>query len=132
MKELNDIAVINSFLEKFGQSIKKIDVPFKKYIGFEIDDEIISFLNYSLIYERIEIEYIYTLEKYRNKNIASKLLEYHIDLGISNNCTNITLEVRKSNISAINFYKKNGFKSVSIRKKYYDTEDGILMLRELV
>jgi len=132
IKELNDIELINNFLKEFNQSIINLDDPFKKYIGFEIDCRIVSFLNYSLMYDRIEIEYIYTLKDYRNKNIASKLLEYLIDLGIKNNCLNITLEVRCSNISAIKFYEKNGFKKVSIRKNYYDNEDGILMLRELV
>jgi len=132
IKELNDVKLINTFLKKFNQSIINLDDPFKKYIGFEIDSKIVSFLNYSLMYDRIEIEYIYTLEEYRNKNIASKLLEYLIDLGIKNNCLNITLEVRCSNKAAINFYQKNGFNEVSIRKNYYDNEDGILMLRELV
>jgi len=132
IKELNDIELINNFLKEFNQSIINLDDPFKKYIGFEIDCRIVSFLNYSLMYDRIEIEYIYTLKDYRNKNIATKLLEYLIDLGIKNNCLNITLEVRCSNISAIKFYEKNGFKKVSIRKNYYNNEDGILMLRELV
>ena len=100
--------------------------------GFEIDNKIVSFLNYSLIYNRIEIEYIYTDSEYRNRGIASKLLNYLVDLGINNNCLNITLEVKKSNFNAIKFYEKNGFKKISIRKNYYNGEDGIMMLRELV
>lgn len=132
IKELNNIKIINSFLNVFDQSTTNLDDPFKKYIGFEIDNKIVSFLNYSLIYDRIEIEYIYTNLEYRNQNIASKLLNYLIELGLNNNCLNVTLEVRCSNISAIKFYEKNGFKKVSIRKNYYKDEDGILMLRELV
>lgn len=132
IKELNDIKLINEFLKEFNQSIENIDDPFKKYIGYMIDDKIVAFLNYSLIYDRIEIEYIYTNNEYRNKGIATKLIEYLVDLGNKNNCLNITLEVRCSNKTAINFYRKNGFNEVSIRKNYYDNEDGILMLRELV
>ena len=128
IKELNDIEVINSFLKEFNCYID----PFKKYIGYMLDDKIVAFLNYSLIYERIEIEYIYTNSNYRNNGIASELLEYLVNLGINNNCLNITLEVRRSNITAINFYQKNGFKKVSTRKNYYNNEDGILMLRKLV
>ena len=132
IKEINNIELINSFLKEFKQSINNLEDPFKKYIGFEIDNKIISFLNYSLIYDRIEIEYIYTKEDYRNNGIASKLLSYLVELGINNDCLNITLEVRCSNKNAIKFYEKNGFKKVSIRKNYYNDEDGILMLRELV
>jgi len=132
IKELKDIDIINTFLKEFGGSISTLDDPFKKYIGFEINNKIVSFLNYSLMYDRIEIEYIYTIPDYRNQNIASKLLNYLIELGIDDNCLNITLEVRCFNISAIKFYEKNGFKKVSVRKNYYNGEDGILMLRELV
>lgn len=132
IKELNDIEIINSFLKEFNTSINTLDEPFKKYIGYEIDKKLISFLNYSIMYDRIEIEYIYTQVDYRNQNLATILLNYLVELGINRACKNITLEVRCSNESAINFYLKNGFKKVSIRKNYYKDEDGILMLRELV
>ena len=39
------------------------------------DENILGFLIFSVIYERAEIEYIYVLEEFRNKQIASKLLE---------------------------------------------------------
>ena len=44
----------------------------------------------------------------------------------------IFLEVRESNQVAINFYKKNNFKQISIRKGYYSdpTEDAIIMKME--
>lgn len=132
IENIYDINIINMFLSFFNQNIKSIDEPFKKYIGYRLDNKIVAFLNYSLIYDRIEIEYIYTIEEYRNQSIASNLLKYVINEGMNKNCKNITLEVRKSNISAIKFYKKHQFKEVSIRQKYYKDEDGILMLRELV
>lgn len=132
IEPLNNIEVINSFLKNFNVSITDLSSPFKKYIGYNLDSKIVSFLNYSLIYDRIEIEYIYTDIAYRNKDIASKLIAYLLEVGLNNKCTNITLEVRASNINAINFYKKNGFKEIAIRKRYYESEDGILMIRELV
>lgn len=132
IKNLNDIKEINLFLKEFNFQISDINDPFKKYIGYEINGKIVSFLNYSLIYDRMEIEYIYTKDEYRNQGIASLLLNYLVKLGRESNCLNITLEVRMSNERAIKFYEKNGFKKVSIRKKYYKEEDGILMLRELV
>ena len=45
--------------------------------------------------------------------------------------TNIFLEVRKSNLSAIKLYEKNGFNEIGIRNNYYRNkgakEDAILM-----
>ena len=45
---------------------------------------------------------------------------------------NITLEVRKDNISAINLYKKYGFVEKALRKGYYKGIDGILMEKEMM
>lgn len=40
----------------------------------------------------------------------------------------VFLEVKRSNLSAINFYKKFNFKEVGLKKKYYsDGEDAIIM-----
>ena len=47
-------------------------------------------------------------------------------------CENITLEVRVSNVVAINLYKSCGFNIVATRKRYYENgEDAYLMLKEL-
>ena len=42
-----------------------------------------------------------------------------------------TLDVRKSNLRAINVYNKLGFKEIYVRKAYYnDGEDDIVMKKE--
>ena len=40
------------------------------------------------------------------------------------NIVNIFLEVRKSNLSAIQLYEKNGFNEIGIRNNYYQNRDG--------
>ena len=44
----------------------------------------------------------------------------------------ITLEVRVSNVAAISLYEKFGFKSIGVRKKYYqdNNEDALIMFTE--
>lgn len=100
--------------------------PFTKNILYIDDNSIIGFLNYSIIYERAELNYIFVKESHRNKKVASKLLNNMINNCKS--CDNITLEVRKSNYVAIKLYTNYGFKEVAIRKNYYNNEDGILMM----
>lgn len=100
--------------------------PFSKFIVYLENDKIIGILSYSIIYERAEINYIFVLESYRGKKVASKMLDYMIKT--CKICDNITLEVRKSNSIAISLYKKYGFKEVAIRENYYNDEDGILMM----
>ena len=123
--------LINSFLKYFNTKINDIS-KFSKYLIYSIDDKNIGFVDFSFIYDRIELNYIYVEKSYRNKNIASKLMDKLIEFAIDNKCINITLEVDESNDAAINLYKKYGFTIDTIRKKYYGKNDGYLMIREMV
>ena len=123
--------LINSFLKYFNTKINDIS-KFSKYLKYRIDDKNIGVVDFSFIYDRIELNYIYVEKSYRNKNIASKLMDKLIEFAIDNKCINITLEVDESNDAAINLYKKYGFTIATIRKKYYGKNDGYLMIREMV
>lgn len=91
-------------------------------------DKIVSFIIFDIIYDRCEIIDIFTVHNYRNKGIASKLINEIIkDFDI----INITLEVRIDNKNAINLYESLGFIRASIRKCYYNNIDGILMIKEV-
>lgn len=106
--------------------------PFARRIEYVIEDKIIGYLEYSLIYDRIEIDNFSVLEEYRNQGVGAKLMSYLVSLAISLRVVNITLEVRVSNNIAINLYKKYGFKEVALRKYYYGDEDGILMEKQVM
>ena len=105
--------------------------PYLKILAYVEKDKIIGFLLYSLIYDRIEIEQFEVITKERRKGIGDKLLNYLIEKYKEKDIKNITLEVKEDNIAAINLYKKYGFKKVSIRQKYYDGINGLLMEKTL-
>ncbi|MDR0984222.1 MAG: GNAT family N-acetyltransferase [Ruminococcus sp.] len=81
-----------------------------------------GFLEYNLSSPEIDIVNIFVEEKFRRQGIASKLLT---ELTAKYPDHTIFLEVRKSNIPAINLYRKFGFEQYNVRKKYYTnpTED---------
>lgn len=106
--------------------------PFTRYYAYLIDGNIVGFINYTLIYDRMEIININVLPKFRRKGVATKLMEIMIDNGVVHKVSNITLEVRKDNEAAISLYRKYGFSDVAIRKKYYGNVDGILMEKEMM
>ena len=125
---IEDIKEANLLLSNFSYKISEKsfkNIFFKTLIYYE--NGIKGIIVYDLVYDRIEIEYIVVDSDYRRKGIATKLLK-EIE---KNDIKNITLEVRESNLTAINFYKKNGFKIEAIRKNYYGNENGYLMLKEL-
>ena len=91
-----------------------------------IDDKVCGYLMILDSIDVYEILAIATIEEYRNKGIAQELLD-------KIKTKDIFLEVRESNQVAINFYKKNRFKEISIRKNYYSepTENAVIMKLEV-
>ena len=91
-----------------------------------IDSKVCGYLIVLDSIDVYEILAIATIEEYRNKGIAQELLA-------KIRIKNIFLEVRESNQTAINFYKKNKFKEISIRKNYYSkpNENAIIMKLEV-
>lgn len=106
--------------------------PFSRRVEYFVDDKSVGFLEYSLIYDRMEIDNFEVLEDYRGQGIGTKMMAYLISMAIDLRVVNITLEVRVSNEVARNLYKKFGFREVAIRKYYYGDEDGILMEKNIM
>ena len=134
--EKNDQNSINELENSFNYVLSNIKLdqennPFSKYLLYVDNNKILGYINYYLMYDRIEIANFNVLEEYQNNHIGTKLLENLINkyIGV---IKNITLEVKKDNIKAIGLYKKMGFIEKSIRVGYYNGIDGILMEREMM
>lgn len=106
--------------------------PFARRIEYISDGATFGYIDYSIIYDRIEIDDVFVCESERKKGIGSKLMAYVVSLAIELRVVNMTLEVRQSNQEAINLYKKFGFREVALRKYYYGDEDGILMEKQVM
>jgi len=130
----SDFEIITKYYREFDEnSVELFETdPFSHLYVYELDNTIAGFVNYSIIYDRAEINYIYVNENYRGKHIASELMEFLLVDVIDNGCLNVTLEVSEKNKAGIELYKKFGFEQKAIRKNYYKDSDGILMMKELV
>lgn len=120
LKEKASFIDLNELSKEIGKN------PFGKVLVYKENDEIIAYLYYSEIYERIEINNIEVKSDSRNKGIGTKLLKKLTETGGKS----ISLEVRENNYPAIRLYKKFNFSERAIRKGYYQGIDGILMVRE--
>ena len=121
-KEIFKVSIIDDFKNN----------PYTRYLVYLKDGSSIGFLNYYLIYDRIEIVNFNVLEEFQNRHIGSSLLERLITKSHDNKLLNITLEVREDNKKAIYLYSKYGFKKVSIRKNYYNGINALLMEKEMM
>ena len=68
--------------------------------------------------------------KYQHQGIGQLLMYEIIKQSINENSKEILLEVREKNNQAINFYLKQGFKQIAVRKEYYKNKDNALILRK--
>ena len=119
-----DIFKNSAFSKESTENLVKADNSF--IYAYLIDEKVCGYLMVLDSIDVYEILAIATIEKYRNKGIAQELLD-------KIKTKDIFLEVRESNQVAINFYKKNNFKEIRIRKNYYSepNENAIIMKLEV-
>lgn len=88
---------------------------------FEIsnDDELIGYAIFHVNVDFTDIYKIFIREHDRNKGYATMLLNKIIEISKRYNSKKIMIEVRSQNTSAIEFYFKNNFEKISVRKDYY-------------
>lgn len=114
--------------EQFLYEIK--DNEFSTIVVAEEQGKIIGFIVYWILFDNAQICNICVIDEYRNRGIASVLFDIAEEDFRKHECFNITLEVRVSNVPAINLYLKRGFSKIGIRKNYYqDGEDAYYMMK---
>ena len=77
--------------------------------------KIIGFVCFFHVRDEIEIIKICIIKSHQRKNYGSILINEIKKLNIKK----IFLEVSIENVNAINFYLKNGFQKIGVRKGYY-------------
>ena len=119
-----EIFINSAFNKTYLETLIKADNSF--IYAYIIENKVCGYLMVLDSIDVYEILAIATVKEYRNKGIAQELLD-------KIKTKDIFLEVRESNQIAINFYKKNNFKEISIRKNYYSepNENAIIMKLEV-
>lgn len=95
------------------------------------ENEVIGYIGMSIVIDEGYIFNVAVRERYRNKGVATALINELITYGKKNNFSFITLEVRASNLTAVSLYSKFGFLKAGERKDYYSNpkENAILMTK---
>lgn len=98
----------------------------------ELDGEPVGYADMWIVAGEAQLYNIAVDPAYRRNSIGAKLLEYMAHIAMKT-CSVMTLEVRRSNIPALELYRNNGFRDVGVRKNYYadNGEDAVLMNRDL-
>lgn len=92
---------------------------------------ITGYYNFRVIAGEGELMRIAVAREYRGRGYARKLMENLVADVRENQVRAVTLEVRASNLFAVNLYKAYGFQIEAVRRGYYTdpTEDALIMWR---
>ncbi len=93
------------------------------------DGVVLGYASFTVIVDECQIVNIATSEKYRKMGVGTSLLKGVLSYAKKNRCKKVFLEVRESNMPAINLYKAFGFLAVGTSKNHYSkpTENALLM-----
>jgi len=114
----------------------ELSLPFSRTIVAQdpgrSDGEILGYLCRWLVADECHILSLAVAPAFRRAGIAEILMSEAIAEAARKGVTVITLEVRRSNLSARNLYRKLSFAERRVRKNYYGPgEDAIIMERRL-
>lgn len=123
------------YIEQLGRTLHsnyrfKIN-EFTKCLVYVVDNYIVAFITYFIMYEKVEILDVAVKEEFKRKHIGSSLLNRVIEECNGMGCDTVSLEVRVTNEEAIAFYKSMGFREAAVRKSYYNGENALLMTKML-
>lgn len=134
LSHIDDVVVIEnlSFKTPWSKDAFEAELTRNKCARYKVlmkDNRIVAYGGMWVLLDEGHITNIAVHPEYRGMGLGNAIMEALIMEAKKNGITAMTLEVRMSNMAAINLYKKYGFIEEAVRKKYYqDTgEDALIM-----
>jgi len=93
--------------------------------------KICGYVVYWILEGETSILNIAVAQQFQRMGIARQMLDYLEADSTANDSFDVFLEVRPSNSQALGLYLNNGFKQIDVRKKYYVTEDALILHKKL-
>ncbi len=91
----------------------------------------IAFVTFDKAIDTADIEEVFVLPEFRKSGIGFEIVNSAVEMVKNDGINKVFLEVRESNIPAINLYLKSGFKKINVRKKYYSNgENAVIFVKE--
>lgn len=99
------------------------------YLVALADDTVAGYCGLLQVLDEADITNVAVDEAFQRRGIARALLQELFTQAQKRGVTALTLEVRKSNVSALSLYESLGFENCGIRRNFYEkpTEDAVIM-----
>ena len=106
---------------------KELENVYVTAMGLYLNNSIIGICVFHKIFDEAEIRYLSVHPYYKRRGLGKKLICRIFKECEDENIKRIFLEVSIKNKQALSFYSNFGFKTISIRKKYYkDGSDALI------
>lgn len=109
--------------------------PYALFLVAELPEEerVIAYVGMYIVADEGEITNVCTAVDDRKRGAADRLFEELLLIAREKGLSQLVLEVRVSNAPAIGLYQKKGFRTVGIRKGFYELpkEDAYMMIMRL-
>lgn len=115
-------------LEHFREEMAKPYAQVWVMTDDETDSLVAAYIAFRVLFEECEILNIAVARPYRSLGLAKRLIRSAVTFAVKQGVRQVVLDVRKSNLPAIQLYHGLGFEIHQIRKEFYsDGEDAYSM-----
>jgi len=99
-----------------------------------VEEKVVGYGGMYTVLDEGYVTNIGVLPDFRRRGIGAKIVKELIDFSVEKALSFLSLEVRVSNLAAIELYKSFGFEEVGKRKNFYrlPNEDALIMTRYFV
>jgi len=111
-------AVFSGELEQNGRAY---------FVAVDDADEVAGYAGLLQVTDEAHVTTIAVTSEARGQKLGTKLMLHLIDAALAGGAKHLTLEVRSSNRSAQELYRRFGMAPVGVRKSYYGDEDALIM-----
>lgn len=130
LDEIMEIEIL-SFATPWSMStfIHEMDSPHSVFEVMRLDGRLVGYGGFWHIMDEAHISNIAVHPDYRRRGLGRKLLVRLLGQAIARKASKATLEVRPSNIAALNLYGSFRFEVIAVHKNYYtdEGEDALIM-----
>jgi ribosomal-protein-alanine N-acetyltransferase len=139
LEHIDDIMLVERLSFKIPWSRESITEEIIKnklarYFSVKVNDRVVGYAGMWCVLDEGHITNVAVHPEFRNIGLGVMLIESLIGAAKSEGVSRLTLEVRKSNTTAQNLYRKFGFEECGVRKSYYadNGEDAIIMWKDSI
>ena len=97
------------------------------YVAIDDSGEVAGYAGLLHVIDEAHVTTIAVTETARGQKLGTRLMLHLVDAALAGGAKHLTLEVRSSNRSAQELYRRFGMAPVGVRKCYYGDEDALIM-----